>query len=370
MSAGEDGTPRPEGGPAATARHAVTAEEVARRAGVSQSAVSRAFTPGASVAPKTREKVLAAARELGYRPNAMARSLITNRSRIIGVVMAYLDNMIYPDVLEKLAASLQQRGYQMLLFTGFKDRHSDPIFEQVMQYRVDGLLLASTTLSSDLSDECTAAGVPVVMFNRMTEHPLCSSVTSDNRKGGRQIAEFLVAGGHRRFAYIAGAATSSTNRDREAGFREGLLQHGIAQIGYAEGNLELADTRAAARGLFAADEPPDAVFVGSDHMALAVMEVARHEFGLRVPEDVSIVGYDDVGAADWPSFSLTSFTLPVAPMIDAAVELMMEQIESSSILSHHRVVPGRLAVRGSARLPGEPVRDRDGTLIWAPAGIE
>ncbi len=370
MSAGDCGASGAGSGAAATARHAVTAEEVARRAGVSQSAVSRAYTPGASVSPRTREKVLIAARELGYRPNAMARTLTTKRSRIIGVVMAYLDNLIYPDVLETLAARLQQRGYQMLLFTGFKDRHSDPVFEQVMQYRVDGLLLASTTLSSDLSDECADAGVPVVMFNRMTEHPLCSSVTSDNRNGGRQIAEFLVAGGHRRFAYIAGAAISSTNRDREAGFREGLLRRGITRIAYAEGNLELADTRAAARSLFAADSPPDAVFVGSDHMALAVMEVARHEFGLRVPEDVSIVGYDDVGAADWPSFSLTSFTLPIAPMVDAAVELMMEQIESSSILSHHRVVPGRLAVRGSARLPEGPVRDPDGMLIWAPAGME
>ena len=349
-------------------QRAVTAEEVARLAGVSQSAVSRAYTPGASIAAKTRDKILAAARELGYRPNAMARTLITNRSRIIGVVMAYLDNMLYPDVLEKLAAGLQERGYQMLLFTGFKDRHSDPVFEQIMQYRVDGLLLASTTLSSDLSDECTAAGVPVVMFNRMTEHPLCCSVTSDNRNGGRQIAEFLVAGGHRRFAYVAGAAISSTNRDREAGFREGLDRHGIADIAYAAGNLDTADTRAAARELFAGDDPPDAIFVGSDHMALAVMEVARHEFGLRVPDDVSIVGYDDVGAASWPSFSLTSFTLPLAPMVDAAVELMMEQIESSSVLSHRRVVPGRLAVRGSARLPSVPVRDRDGTIVWAPAG--
>lgn len=349
-------------------QRAVTAEEVARLAGVSQSAVSRTYTPGASVAAKTREKVLAAARQLGYRPNAMARTLITNRSRIIGVVMAYLDNMLYPDVLEKLAAGLQERGYQMLLFTGFKDRHSDPVFEQIMQYRVDGLLLASTTLSSDLSDECTAAGVPVVMFNRTTEHPLCCSVTSDNYDGGRQIAEFLVAGGHRRFAYIAGAAISSTNRDREAGFRDGLRRHGISEIDYGEGNLDTADTRIAARKLFASEDPPDAVFAGSDHMALAVMEIARHEFGLRVPDDVSIVGYDDVGAADWPSFSLTSYTLPLAPMVDAAVDLMMEQIESSSVLSHHRVVLGHLAVRGSARLPGGPVRDRDGTLIWAPAG--
>lgn len=347
-------------------QRSVTSDEVARRAGVSQSAVSRTYTPGASVAPETREKVLAAARELGYRPNAMARSLITNRSRIIGVVMAYLDNMFYPDVLEKLADGLQQRDYQILLFTGFKDRHSDPFFEQIMQYRVDGLLLASTTLSSALSDECTAAGIPVVLFNRTTEHALSSSVTTDNHKGGRHIAEFLVAGGHSRYAYIAGVAVSSTNRDRASGYRDGLARHGITDIDHEEGKLNTTDAADAARRLFSAPTPPDAVFVGSDHMAFTVMEIARHEFGLAVPEDVSIVGFDDVAAANWPSFSLTSFTQPLDPMIDAAVDLLMEQIESSRILSHHRVIEGRLAVRKSARLPKQEVFDHDGTLIWSP----
>ena len=114
--------------------------------GVSQSAVSRTFTPGASISSKTRAKVLAAAKELGYRPNAIARSLITNRSRIIAVVMAYLENLFYPDVLEELGRRLAAENYHLLLFTGFKDRDSDPVFDQLMQYRVDGIILASTSL--------------------------------------------------------------------------------------------------------------------------------------------------------------------------------------------------------------------------------
>jgi DNA-binding LacI/PurR family transcriptional regulator len=208
----------------------VTSSEVARRAGVSQSAVSRTFTPGASISPKTREKVMAAAQELGYRPNAIARSLITNRSRIIAVVMAYLENLFYPDVLEELGRLLVKENYRLLLFTGHMDRDSDPVFDQLMQYRVDGIVLASTTLSSHLSEECATAGIPVVLFNRTTERDAVSSVTTRNREGGRRIGEFLIAGGHKRFAYISGVESSSTNRDRFAGYVEALAEAGHADI--------------------------------------------------------------------------------------------------------------------------------------------
>ncbi|RYE58823.1 MAG: LacI family transcriptional regulator, partial [Hyphomicrobiales bacterium] len=182
----------------------VTSSQVARHAGVSQSAVSRTFTPGASISPKTRAKVVASAKELGYRPNAIARSLITNRSRIIAVVMAYLENLFYPDVLEELGRLLVKENYRLLLFTGFMDRDSDPVFDQLMQYRVDGIVLASTSLSSELSEECAAAGIPVVLFNRTTERDAVSSVTTRNREGGRRVAEFLLAGGHKKFGYISG----------------------------------------------------------------------------------------------------------------------------------------------------------------------
>lgn len=346
----------------------VTSSQVAEYAGVSQSAVSRTFTPGASISPKTRAKVLAAAKELGYRPNAIARSLITNRSRIIAVVMAYLENLFYPDVLEELGRRLGAEDYHVLLFTGFMDRDSDPVFDQIMQYRVDGIILASTSLSSELSDECTVAGIPVVLFNRTTERDSASSVTTRNRDGGRQLAEFLLAGGHKRFGYIAGLPNSSTNRDRLGGFREGLEAAGITELEIRTGNYNRADAEAAARELLSLPDRPEAIFVANDHMAVAVMDVARFEFGLSIPGDLSIVGYDDVGPARWPSYGITSFTQPIVPMVSATIDILMDQIASGEIEPQHKVVSGELVVRSSARLPSTGIIERNGVKYFRPHG--
>jgi DNA-binding LacI/PurR family transcriptional regulator len=348
-------------------RSGVTSSEVARRAGVSQSAVSRTFTPGASISPATRAKVMEAARELGYRPNAIARSLITNRSRIIAVVMAYLENLFYPDVLEELGRLLVKENYRLLLFTGLKDGDSDPVFDQLMQYRVDGIILASTSLSSDLSEECAAAGIPVVLFNRTTERDAVSSVTTRNHDGGRRVGEFLLAGGHKRFGYISGLESSSTNRDRFAGYREVLAAAGHDDITVGVGNYNRSEAEAAARAMLARKDRPDALFVANDHMAVAVMDVARHEFGLSIPDNLSIVGYDDVGAARWTSYGITTMSQPIEGMVEATVEILMDQISSGEISAEHRVLDGELIVRTSARLPKKGVVETDGRRIFEPA---
>ena len=351
-----------------TKKPPVTSSMVAEHAGVSQSAVSRTFTPGASISSKTRAKVLAAAKELGYRPNAIARSLITSRSRIIAVVMAYLENLFYPDVLEELGRRLAAENYHLLLFTGFKDRDSDPLFDQIMQYRVDGIILASTSLSSELSSECTTAGIPVVLFNRTTEKDEASSVTSRNREGGKLIADFLVAGGHKSFGYISGIEGTSTNRDRFAGFRDGLKAAGFDKIEIRRGNFNRADAQAATRELLSLKKRPQAIFVANDHMAVAAMDVARYEFGLSIPDDLSIVGYDDVGAARWPSYGITSVTQPISPMVEATVDILMDQIASGEIEPQHKLIPGELIVRASARLPKKGIIERDGVKFYKPAG--
>ena len=342
----------------------VTSSEVARRAGVSQSAVSRTFTPGASISPKTREKVMAAAQELGYRPNAIARSLITNRSRIIAVVMAYLENLFYPDVLEELGRLLVKENYRLLLFTGHMDRDSDPVFDQLMQYRVDGIVLASTTLSSHLSEECATAGIPVVLFNRTTERDAVSSVTTRNREGGRRIGEFLIAGGHKRFAYISGVESSSTNRDRFGGYVEALAEAGHADIMVEVGNYDRSEAETAARKLLSRPDRPDAIFVANDHMAVAVMDVARYEFGLTIPDDLSIVGYDDVGPARWTSYGITTMSQPLKRMVEATVNILMGQISSGEIEAEHRILSGELIVRTSARLPKSGIVEVDGRRIY------
>ena len=209
-------------------RDTVTSLDVARLAGVSQSAVSRVFTPGASASQHTSDKVREAANKLGYRPNSLARAMVSGRSRIIGLVVAYLDNQFYPDALEKLSARLQGRGYHVLVFLTTRTQGDiTSVIEEILDYQVDGIIAASVALSSDLSDRCRVAGVPLVLFNRSQDDAALSSVTSDNYAGGRKAAEVLIAGGHRRIAYIAGWEGASTQRDREAGFTAALSDAGL-----------------------------------------------------------------------------------------------------------------------------------------------
>lgn len=327
----------------------VTSIDVARLAQVSQSAVSRTYTPGASVSEATRAKVEEAARKLGYRPNAIARTLITRRSRIIGVVMSYLENQFYPVVLEKLSQRLQQDGYHVLLFIGDTSQ-ADRVLSEILQYQVDGLVMASTTMSSALSVRCEEAGIPVVLFNRTTggsEHS--SSVTTDNVAGGRMVAQYFVKTGHQRIAYIAGLEDTSTNMDRERGFRDGLAEAGSRCFARAVGNYNFEHAKAAARVLFAvpADQRPDAVFVANDHMAMAVMDALRIEMNRRIPDEVSVVGYDDIKQASLGSYQLSTVVQDPDAMIEATVDLLMNQMDGSC-QSRNIVLPTQLVVRGSS----------------------
>lgn len=335
----------------------VTSIEVARRAGVSQSAVSRVFTPGASVSKETIDKVRRAAEELGYRPNILARSLTTGRSRMIGLVVAYLENYFYPEALERLSTQLQAKGYHVLIFMASQQTGNiEEILAEILDYQVDGIVMASVAMSSDFAARCQASGVPVILFNRSQDDELLSAVTSDNVAGGRRAADFLVAGGHRRIAHIAGWEGASTTRDRELGFRNGLAAAGLELFAREVGNYRFDDAQAAARRLFTGTERPDAVFVANDHMAFAVMDVLRFELGLRIPEDVSVVGYDDVPPAAWPAYGLTTIRQPADRMVAETVAALLASIEDPTASPRRIAIGGPLMVRTSARLPLEVTR--------------
>lgn len=332
---------------------AVTSIDVARLANVSQSAVSRTFTPGASVSEATRDKVMEAARKLGYRPNAHARSLTTKRSRIIGLVLSHLENLFYPLALEKLARRMQDDGYHVLLFVADHES-SDDLVQEILQYHVDGIVLAATTLSSGLAQRCADAAIPVVLFNRVMAPGMpspVSSVRSDNMAGGRTVARHLAEAGHRRIAYIAGQEESSTNLERERGFREGLAERGLRIWARGVGNFDYEQARSVTRELFARPaDRPDAVFVASDHMAFAVMDTLRFELGLRVPEDVAVVGFDNVPQAAWPSYALTTVEQPLGPMVEATADLLNRHLsDDGRSRNENVVVPGQLVLRGSSR---------------------
>lgn len=325
----------------------VTSLDVAARAGVSRSAVSRVFTPGASVSPKTAKKVREAAEALGYRPNVLARAMLTGKSRVIGLVVAYLDNHFYPQALELLSGALEREGYHVLVFMASQTSGDiDEVVEQILDYQVDGLVLASVALSSDLARRCRASGVPVVLFNRRqgTEGEL--AVVSDNHAGGRLAADHLVSLGRRRIGYIAGWEGASTQRDREAGFMEGLRTAGLGLYAREVGDFDPDAAKHAARAMFGGADRPDAVFVANDYMAFMVMDVLRSELGLQVPDDVAVIGFDDVPTAGFPAYDLTTIRQDSARMVQATVEALMAEIGGTRA-DPPALLPVRLVLRGS-----------------------
>ena len=334
-------------------KSSATAQEVARLAQVSQSAVSRTFTPGASVSDETRAKVMAAATTLGYRPNAMARSLITRQSRIVALVMSYLENQFYPLVIQTLSQKLQKQGYHVLMFISDLDE-ADEVMAEILQYQVDGIVLASTMLSPGLASSCAASGVPIVQFNRVADTSASAryatnAVTSDNRRGGAMVGELLLSRGFSRIAFIAGLERSSTSVERERGFTEALAQAGAKVYRRAVGDYSFEGAKAATRTLFSGrGKPPDALFVANDHMAIAAMDVLRNELQLRVPDDVSLVGFDDVPQAAWGAYQLTTVVQSVEQMVAATVELLHAQMRGDAP-PRHVVVPCELVLRQSVR---------------------
>ena len=367
-------------------RRSVTSLDVARRAGVSQSAVSRALardpTPS-GVSPAVRARVLAAAAELGYRPNAIARSLITRRSRLVGLLFSYLDNPFYAAALERLCHALQARDHHAMVFmTPDTVEGAERTMSALLEYRVDGIVTATVELSSELAEQCLAARLPIVAFNRTQDAIGLSSVTCDNVDGGRQVARYLLAGGHRRIAMLAGWEGASTNRDRELGFGAELAAAGATPFDRRVGHFDLARTVEATRAMFAAPraaDRPDAVFVANDWTAMAVIDTLRAELGLRVPEDVSVVGFDDVAAAAQPPYDLTTVRQPIRRMVDATVRLLFDSLDrrdaadgdvggnagdvarggggagpadGADDAAEHVVLGARLVERGSARRPG------------------
>ncbi len=340
-----------------TRKGSVTSLDVAKRAGVSQSVVSRTFARGptqSGVSEAMRLKVLAAAEELGYRPNAFARSLITQRSNLVALLFSYLDNPFYAAAIEKLCLGLQEKAYHPLVLM-MPDTLVDvrPTISDLLQYQVDGIITASVELSSSLCDECLARGIPVVMFNRMQDDPRLCSVTTDNVGGGRLAARYLLAGGHQRIAIIAGWEGASTNRDREFGFLAELSAAGAALFARGVGHFDLDRTREATRALFAvpAERRPDAVFVANDYMAVAALDVLRSELGLRVPEDVSVIGFDDTPMAALPPYDLTTVRQPIDQMVRASIRVLFENLARRATEPEHLKFEARLIERSSARRP-------------------
>lgn len=326
----------------------ISSIDVAKRAGVSQSAVSRCFTPGASISDKTKEKVLKAAKELQYTPNVIARSLVQRSTRIIGIVMTNYASPFYTKVLGELTRKVQEHGYNTLLLDIGNHQSVEDVLSTALQYQVDGLIITTATLTSVMVESCLTANIPVILFNRYAMYNELNAVYCDGIDGGQTVAEFLMPN-HDRFACIEGEESSSTSLDRSRGFIDRLKQKGITNCRLERGDFSYESGFSAAERLLKTQNRPDAIFCVSDLMALGAMDAARKEFGLKIPEDLSIVGFDDIAMSSWACYSLTTMRQPVQTMVDATIEQLFNAIKNRSKSTVVQKIKTQLIQRSSTR---------------------
>jgi DNA-binding LacI/PurR family transcriptional regulator len=317
----------------------VNSHDVARAAGVAPSAVSRAFTPGASVAPAKRERILAAARELGYRPNVMARAIAKGRSNVVGLIMFGETNRDHPAVLLAISRAFQVPGIRIMLFVVEDSAEIADVVDNVLSYQLDGLIAAAPIPAADLAT-LEQAEVPVIFYNRPGTQT-CASVSCDHAAAGRAIAAHLIAQGHRRFALIH-ARDSFVADERMRGVQEEItaargtvVTTGTGDFAYDDGFAIASAWRAEGRGGFTA------LIAANDLMAIGALDALGADNSGDAGA-ISVAGFDAVDASRWRSHPIASVRQPIELMAEAVAAMMLARIERAEISAEYRLFPGQV----------------------------
>ncbi|ABG30197.1 LacI family transcriptional regulator [Roseobacter denitrificans] len=327
----------------------VTLKDVAERAGVSRSAVSRTFTAGASVSPKTRAKVEKAADDLGYRPNALASSLTTGRTKLIGLISNNFHNPVFLEVFDLFTRCLQDRGLRPLLVNLTDETDPENSLRLLQQYSVDGVIVASSTLSQEFPLAFQTSRIPVVhSFGKFAHAPRVHVVGIDNIECGRMAARTLIARGYNRLGFLGGPADATSTVDRRTGFLEVIE---------AVDDVTVSDSFATAYSFDAGrnemlsllrNTPADAYFCGDDVLSIGALSAIR-EAGLRVPEDIGIIGLNDMEMSRWQNINLTTIRQPIPQIIDSSIDLVMALLEKPDHQPEARLFACDIIERGTLR---------------------
>ncbi len=327
------------------ARGFVTAEEVAKKAGVSRSAVSRTFTPGGSVSQSVRRKVLKAARDLGYRVNRLAQGLNNDRSNLIGVVGTNLSSPFISKQLDLLSLGLLRRGLQCLLLNA-ADARKDiaPLIELLFEFRAQAIVVLSGEPPASIIDECMANGVRLILINQRLDRTDTNMVLSDDSHGAELAAMRLIEARCRKVAVISSASQTPAQVRRATAFSKRMAMEGAEVVSWFDGPTSYESGYQAGCDLLG-DKAIDGAFCVTDLLALGFIDAARLEMGRRVPEDLSIVGFDDIPQAGWKSYQLTT----VGQSVDALTEKVLTALASDEPETRLQIVPVALVERITAR---------------------
>ena len=332
---------------------AVTLREVAEKAGVSRSAVSRTFTEGASVSAKTRERVEQAAFELGYSPNALASSLTTGRTKMIGLISNNFHNPIFLQVFDLFTRRLQDRGLRPLLVNLTDEIEPENSVRMLQQYSVDGVIVASSTLPVTFARAFREAGMPVVhSFGRHAVSPNVHVVGIDNVACGQMAVEALIARGYSRIGFLGGPESATSTQDRLTGFLGEMAKQTDVEASFSFASAYSFEAgRTEMTRLLAEGPPAEAYFCGDDVLSIGVLS-AIQAHGLRVPEDIGLIGLNDMEMAGWQNINLTTIRQPIAEIIDVSVNLIVTMLVDPDQQPEAHLFPCQLIERGTLRWRG------------------
>lgn len=323
----------------------LTSKDIAKIAGVSQSTVSRVLTNDPRVRAETRERVLRVLAEKKYEPNLAARMMRTGHTGVVGVVIARMTNPFHSYLLHTLAAKLTSVGLQTIFWHAEQGADQAAV-QAIRQRRVDAMIFTTAAADSIPLAAAVDQGIPVLLVHRAVERLACDQVTGDNWEGGRMVGQYLTR--RSRIGLISGDLNASTIREREMGFRSALASAGveIADRDCARVDVSHREGREAARRMLDRDDPPDAIFAVNDITAFGVVDAAR-SLGVRVPDQLWVVGYDDIEMASWEAFNLTTVNEPVQDMVDRGVALLRQRLADSSSEPEKVCLPCTLVPRHS-----------------------
>ena len=325
------------------------AQDVARLAGVSPSTVSRAFVDEASISAQKKAKVLEAASKLGYRPNAMASSLRTRKSRLVGILLEEFTNPFFLRTLELLTRELQKVGLHAIVVNASHDISVEEAIDLIIQFRINALIVSSD-IPLNVEFECSKMDIPVVSFARTERRiPNSTGICLDDFSAGYAAARHLLGKGYRHPGFVGGFPDVSVTIDRCAGFRERLAESGIRQFATTFVGDNTYDTGlAACREFLAGSDLPDSLFCVNDQVAVAAID-ASMERGLSVPGDIGVIGVDDIWVTRTRSYSVTTITQPLEAMSEAMAAVLADHNSGSARQRQTLRFEGRLVERESTR---------------------
>ena len=303
-----------------------------------------------NIRPDIRERVIAAAKELNYTPNAFARMLAGNKTNLVAIVLGPKTGPYYSQTLLRFVYKLQQCGKQVLPFSMEGGVDYKTLLERIKPFKVDAIILTSAAYAGVF--ELEVKDIPVILLELMVNGASVHSVCSDTYAGGKYVADMLVENGHKKIAIISGNGDLNQDYDREYGFVNRMHDYGLKvwrteMATYAR----YATGCAAARRLMIGHEYPDAIFCGDDVLAMATVDTLRNEYGVSVPDDISVVGFHDINEAALPPYSLTTIRSPMDDMVDAVIDIIdrLDQLEAPVAT----MLPMKPIIRNSMRITNE-----------------